>query len=710
MDQTRKKNINRGVALACAATLVAFLAAMPLLAGTDADEDGPQASILSGTVENRTIETVVVGGGTLTEADAVAVSVPSAVKLTKFLVQNGDAVTAGTPIAAVDRVTVMTAIAEVQETLDHLAQELEAERETENPGEVTALAGGVVKSICAQPGDSVADVMLEHGALAVLSLDGLMAVELTAATDLTAGSTVTVTLADGTAVEGTVESNLAGTLVVTLADDGYEADQTVQVSTEDGADLGSGALYIHSPWNAVAYTGIVEELEVSVGDEVDPGDTLMELTDTGRTAAYQQLVAQRQEYEELMLELFTLYQTEQLTAPCDGVVSGVDEESLQLLREEEGYVLTLLANAPNGDDETLYTNYLGQVTALGEAGWELLLDTRPLEIADYLDLTGVEPDAQAMTEAVTYDPSPAEGAPTPIYEQTEGVWQQIDAETVVPGDVLLFAGDAEGRIVWIVRITRAEEAPEPETPTEPTAPSDPTEPAEPTEPVESTQPSEPSAPSTGTQPGFSVPSSGGSYSDSYGSVGGAQTAEPEFELYGLETSTVASVTPQEALTIEITADELDISGLTLGQEARITIDALTGQQFTSVITQIANTGVNSGGSSKFSVELTLERSGDMLAGMTATAVIPVAVTGAVPSVPVAALSEEGSQTLIYTGWDEEQELLTDPVAVTLGASDGEYVQILSGLEAGAAYCYAYYDTLEISNIPDFGGGFSFFGR
>ena len=53
--------------------------------------------------------------------------------------------------------------------------------------------------------------------------------------------------------------------------------------------------------------------------------------------------------------------------------------------------------------------------------------------------------------------------------------------------------------------------------------------------------------------------------------------------------------------------------------------------------------------------------------------------------------------------------LTDPVVVTLGVSDDENVQILSGLEDGATYYYAYYDTLFISNIPSMGGG-SFFGR
>lgn len=45
--------------------------------------------------------------------------------------------------------------------------------------------------------------------------------------------------------------------------------------------------------------------------------------------------------------------------------------------------------------------------------------------------------------------------------------------------------------------------------------------------------------------------------------------------------------------------------------------------------------------------------------------------------------------------------------MTVGASDGEDAQILSGIGEGMTCFYAYYDTLEISNSVEVGGGFSF---
>ena len=148
----KKKNIKRIVSLVCAAAVVALLAAMPLLAKQARAEDGPRASILPGTVATGSIDRSLIGGGTLTAEDAVTVSVPAAVKLTKFLVSNGDAVTAGTPIAAVDRVTVMTAITQVQETLEYLSEQIEAAGENSTTEKVKALAGGIVKILYADAG------------------------------------------------------------------------------------------------------------------------------------------------------------------------------------------------------------------------------------------------------------------------------------------------------------------------------------------------------------------------------------------------------------------------------------------------------------------------------------------------------------------------------------------------------------------------------
>ena len=711
MDKARKKNIKGIVAFVCAVALVVLLAAMPLLAKQEDNGDGPQASILTKTVTTGSINTELIGGGTLAEEDAVTVSVPAEVKLTGFLVSNGQRVTEGTPIASVDRVSVMKAIEQVQETLEYLSDEIKNAGNVSTTEKVNALAGGIVKIVYAEKGESVRQVMLDHGALAVLSLDGLMAVDLETESTLAAGTGVIVTLSDGTQVSGKIAKNLAGEMTVTVTDDGYAVGEAVTISSEDGTSVGSGQLYIYSPWNATAYAGTVDSIKVSVGDRLSAGKTLMVLKDVGYSAAYRQLISQRQEYEELMLELFKMYQTETVAAPCDGVVSGIDRDSVQLLSDNgKGFVLTFLSNAPNGNDGTQYTNYIGKVVAVGQNGWSLLVNPQPISITDYKDLSGVPMDEAAMTRVCTYpeaaaeedtapapeDPAvPEENAPAegetaqdpagaenpappaaapggaqlqtaPVYELVDGAWQQIAASSVGTGDILLFAADQSGEFVWIVRIKKVSSGP-------------------------------------------SMPS-GGFPSGGMGGMGGyGQTQEPEFEPYSLEMAEIAAVTPQDTMTVEIVIDELDIRHLKVGMNAEVRIDALGGEKYAATITEIGNTGTNNGGNSKYTVELTMDRAGDMLSGMNATVTVVISTVNNVLTVPADALVEQGNETVVYTAYDEETETLLDPVTVTTGCSDGENVEILEGLAAGQTYFYAYYDTLEISFTPDFGGGGFMFG-
>ena len=283
----------------------------------------------------------------------------------------------------------------------------------------------------------------------------------------------------------------------------------------------------------------------------------------------------------------------------------------------------------------------------------------------------------------------------------------------------------------------------PSMPTDPSAPTDavmPTEsslPADPgtsVTPGASMQPSNPSipsstgtptAPSMSTEPVIStvpegittstVPSENTGSFPSDGMTGGFPSGgmteqEPTYELYGLNMTNIAAVTPQNTITLDITVDELDINALQVGMQAQVRIDALGGEKYTATITQIGNTGTNNGGNSKYTVELTMDRAENMLSGMNATATIVLSTVGEVLTIPADALVESGNQTVVYTGYDEESDTLLNPVAVKVGRSDGETVEILEGLTDGQTYYYAYYDTLEVSFTPDFGnmsGGFMF---
>jgi len=671
MDKQRKKQIKRYISWALTALLVAVLAVMPLIAGNSAAEEGPQASILSTRVQKRSIQTRLIGGGQLSGSSTEEITIPAEVKLVEYLVGNGDTVREGDPIARVDKVTVMAALQEVQQTLDYLAEEIADATKTTRTDTVDAHAGGLVKILYGEQGQDVREVMLEHGALAVLSLDSRMSVEIRRSTELAVGDTVCVTFPDDTEVEGRVEATAGGVLTVSILDEGYAVGEKVTVTTEDGGRIGSGTLEIHSPWRATANQGTITKVNVKEGDSLKAGKALFQLEISGQTAQVQLLHSQRQDYEELMQELFTMYSTGLLTAPCDGLVTGVDTNGAFLLAAaEDAAQLELLRHVvwhsgPNYELSLLNDQGFSWPSWPGGSG------SNPDDNTGNGNDPGNDdnPGDDTATEVVVY-------YEVSTIDDTGVTLKKLNTEeTVVIENVTTYADGTEIKVGDIVTLSQ-----------------------------DSTTIQKIGSSGTGSGTGDmegmeGMSGSMGGGMAGFGGMGGMGGSVAAFEPYSLETITVASVTSQEEMKLEITVDEQDIAKIARGQEATITVEALTGQQFPAVITAIGNTGTNEGGSSKFTATLTLGKSGDMLPGMNASAYLTLAVTGDVLTIPVAALAEENGKTLVYTGCDEKNGTLTDPVEVTTGVSDGEYVEILTGLEDGDAVWYAYYDTLERNPFP-----------
>ena len=178
--------------------------------------------------------------------------------------------------------------------------------------------------------------------------------------------------------------------------------------------------------------------------------------------------------------------------------------------------------------------------------------------------------------------------------------------------------------------------------------------------------------------------------------GNSATAPAEDEgLFDLEGSVLMTVSPEKTVSLVISLDEQDIAKVSVGQKATVKVEALSGEIFEAEVTEVSLRGSNSGGSSKFAVELTMPMQEQMLPGMSAVAYIPLYTKTDVLTVPVAALVEEGSKTLICKGLDPETGDPANPVEVTTGVSDGEKVEILSGLSEGQKVYYSYYDTVEL---------------
>lgn len=271
------------------------------------------------------ISTSVSGSGTLSNVDEETITIPSGVKIEQVLVSENDSVRRGDPIAILDLVSVRSTMANVQSELEALDRRI---TEMSNDAARTYVSSGIrgrLKKIYASVGDNVLAVMYEHGALALVSLDGYMAVEIPAG-ELRLGDTVTVLRGDEkqTPVSGFVDTITTGMAVVLLSDNGPELDELVTVLADDGKIIGSGKLEIHRPLRITGVSGKVRSIVQAENNNLFEGTILFYLSDVSFHAGYEALLEERKEKEEDLLNLMRLDKNGALLAEIGGSVVSVD--------------------------------------------------------------------------------------------------------------------------------------------------------------------------------------------------------------------------------------------------------------------------------------------------------------------------------------------------------------------------------------------------
>ncbi len=838
MDKAKKKQLKRYLTWGAIAALVLVLTIMPLLAKSEAEADGPVASILSAQVERKDIPQTLHGGGTLEALGQEDVNIPTGVKIKEFLVNNGDTVQAGDPVALVDKVSVMGVITQVNESMDYLLEELESSRSEQVAATIYATTGGRVKRVFAEPGDDVQETMLTHGALALLSIDGLMAVKLDADSPVATGDSVTVARSGGQ-ITGRVESNLNGQVVVTVEDAGYGIGESVTVSQTDGTLIGEGKLYVHNAWKAVAYSGTIGTVSVQQEQVLTEGAAMFTLTDRDYEGQLKRRASQHREYEALLQRLLAMYETGYITAPCAGTVSGVDENSSHLLSETDapeaqpsllsgdnmGTVkLMLLSNKTcncvnkepgmhakgcaagccNGQNEDeceagdgnhtenciefcqpkdgmtscsgkvhkddciahckiaktandtcnakrhydacikscvnagaentckdkQNPHYASCIESCGEAqtagdscdatGAHKSTCIRSCVRADvdgvckpnqtgvphYVDCiesctgekycpatkhlsscqmygmtftaTVAKVDSVGNTELVVY--WDASGTSYPVEKSGSG-WRIIGNfdESLLISAGTLSVGNArqfkKGDIILSITGTKNGES----------------------NPYTVAYYKSSSASSTVSAETDHVSTMVGGFTGS-GNYTGTVSDDSE-DLYDLKGSPLMTVTQEAGYAVELSMDERDIHKVQVGQEVTIRVEAVRGQQFSGSVTRVGAIGTHSGSTGKFQVRVETGSIPGSLPGMSSMVTIHLDTREDVLSLPVAALSQVGAKTVVYTALDQKTGEPTAPREITTGISDGETVEVM-GLEEGTKVYYAYYDVLEIDDSAE----------
>ena len=502
-ENKKRKLIFTIVAASLAVILIVSAGANALKQKVNEQMGGGKDEVLSAEVTVGNISTTVSGSGTLTAVDVESYKVPSSVEIVEYYVEAGDRVEKGDLIATVTNASLLTAMSDMQKQIDSLDKEIADASGDKVSETISASASGRVKVIYAASGDDVASVVYENGALMLLSLDGYMAVEVE--TDaLAKDATVSVTLSDGTVVDGVVEKNINGVATILVTDNGTAYKDTVTVHDGNGTTYGTGDIYIHSQMMITGYVGTVSSVYVSENTQVSTGSTLLTLKDTETSASYDALLKERAELEEQLNELVRIYKEGGVCATIDGVVDSVES-----------------------------------------------------------------------------------------------------------------------------------------------------------------------------------------------------TTEENSKI-------VASVSADTNMSISISVDETDILSIAIGQEVNVSIDSIGNETYTGKVTKVNKTATSSSGVTSYTAEVQIEKTQDMLSGMSASVVVTIEGSENALLIPIDALHQSSSSSYVYTEYNESTGEYGGKTEVTTGLSNSTYVEIKSGLSEGDV---VYYTEAEensfgnmFGNMGGFGGG------
>ncbi len=156
---------------------------------------------------------------------------------------------------------------------------------------------------------------------------------------------------------------------------------------------------------------------------------------------------------------------------------------------------------------------------------------------------------------------------------------------------------------------------------------------------------------------------------------------------GIESGALAVIYDLSYLKLEMNISELDLSQIQPGQPVEITADAVPGQVFEGTVDRVSINGTTTNGFTTYPATILLSEYGGLNPGMNVSADIVVERMENALSVPAQAVQRGDTVLVPLEGALAADGSVADPAkseerSVTLGGSDGEYVEITDGLSEG----------------------------
>ena len=270
------------------------------------------------TVARGDVDTTITSSGKLAAPDSVDVELPDDIAVTSVFVEVGDTIAAGDVLATLDTASLSARAATLANELSSLDRQIRSRSTTAS---IYSPVRGRIKYIPVVEGDDVLGAIAQYGALALISSDELMQIEIETDAVLSLSSTVNVVWTDDEA-EGTVAQKTSSGYIITLTDDGTPYQQSAQVYDADIL-IGEGMITIHAPVAVYAAGGTIETVRLSENDTVNANSKLFSLDNEPVTASYQQSLTDRTEKAVQYQNVLSYIADPRLIAPADGVISEI---------------------------------------------------------------------------------------------------------------------------------------------------------------------------------------------------------------------------------------------------------------------------------------------------------------------------------------------------------------------------------------------------
>jgi len=349
------------VILVAAALFGAKLYIKNQAANTEEVESYDQTQVMRGAMNE-----TVYGTGTTSAKSQPNILAEADGTLTELRVSVGDAVKKGDILGVMVNEDIDDTITDLEFALWDLDATITDTRAGSNIYKIEAPVAGRIMAVYAKAGDDALAVFRRDGALAVISTDERMKVELTSkagSLGLALDERVTVIgeniFAEGTVVELTRQGTQATITIMEEelpVNEDFDKDgradmilgREVEVRTSDNETVGKGILECNKPMEVSAFGGTIYYVDAIVGEEVGRGERLFRVNDSPLTLTIENLRLQRETAARDLRDAIEQRENLIIVAPCDGTVASIDVKE-----GDEITSGTLLGSILEGEDMNL---------------------------------------------------------------------------------------------------------------------------------------------------------------------------------------------------------------------------------------------------------------------------------------------------------------------------------------------------------------------